>query len=133
MQKPWKKEFARDLIALGSIPFYFIVTIRAVIGEFTPFVSHLVMALLVYFVLSKVMASSDPYVARSLILLIFVSFFYRVMLFTVFAVVLWLCILWAQKYLRVKNNALLKGVLLGLISSGVSYILTTLLRMKGII
>tara|TARA_Y100000310_G_scaffold68970_2_gene64306 strand:- start:14506 stop:14892 length:387 start_codon:yes stop_codon:yes gene_type:complete len=124
MSKPWKKEFARDVIALGGIPFYFIVIIRAIIGEFQPFVSHLVLGLVIYYFLSRFIKPSDPHIARGLILLIFISFYYQVFLFTLFATLLWLVMIWAQSTRKIKWNALLGGALLGIISSALSYYIT---------
>ncbi|MBW2980698.1 hypothetical protein KY360_04760 [Candidatus Woesearchaeota archaeon] len=126
MPKNWKKEIARDAIALGSIPFYFIVIVRAVIGKFAPFVIQLFVALFVLFILSFLIKNSDPHVARSLILIFFTSIFYDAGLYTLFAVFLWGMIILSSLYLKVKGREVSKGVLLGAVSSAASYYITSL-------
>ena len=105
------------------MPFYFIVVIRAIIGEFKPFIAHLAFGLVIYYFLSRFIKPSDPHIARGLILLIFISFYYQVLLFTIFATLLWLVMLWAQSTRNIKWNTLLGGALLGIISSALSYYL----------
>jgi len=127
MVKNWKKEIARDLLALGGIPFYFIVIIRAIIGEFTPFVYQLVIALIILFILSRMFKNSNQYIARALALVVFTSLFYKEMLYTTFASLLWISMIASLVYLKVKSNKIVKGVLFGIISSIVGYYLTLLL------
>src|SRR3989338_3619595 len=54
MEKNWKKGIARDVMALGSIPFYFIVIIRAIIGKYAIFVYQLLIAAIILFLLMKI-------------------------------------------------------------------------------
>jgi len=123
--KNWKKEIARDIMALGSIPFYFIVMIRAVIGKFSPFLYHLGIALLVLVILSKLTKNSNQHIARGLILLIFTSFFYQAMWYTIFATLLWVTMILSLSYLKVKNKEIVKGIIFGVISIIVSHALTS--------
>lgn len=127
MVKNWKKEIARDLLALGSIPFYFIVIIRAIIGKYTPFVYQLVIALLVLVVLSLIFKNSNQYIARMLVLVVFTSLFYKEMLFTIFASLLWLFMIVSTLYLKVKSKEIVKGVFFGIISTTAGYYLTPFL------
>ncbi len=125
MIKEWKKEIARDIIALGSIPFYFIVIIRAIIGEYTPFVYQLLFTFIILLVLYQ-FTRFNQYIARGLVLVVFTSAFYNVVLYTIFAVLLWICMILSLVYLKFKGSEITKGVLLGFISTGISYYLTTL-------
>ena len=84
MPKNWKKEIARDTLALGSIPFYFLVIIRAVVGQYAIFVYQLLIAVIVLFVLSKIIKNSNLHMARAFILVIFTSLFYNDLFYTVF-------------------------------------------------
>ena len=52
MKKDWKYEIARDSMAFGSILFYFIAIIRATIGEFTPFLYQLLIAIAILIISS---------------------------------------------------------------------------------
>jgi len=122
----WKKEAARDCIALGSIPFYFIVIVRALIGPYTEFVFQLLIALAIIYLLS-LFIKSETYSARSLILLIFTSLFYQETIYTIFAFLLWILILFSLDYLKTKKQAIIKGIALALFSSALAYYLTSLI------
>jgi len=123
MVKDWKKEVARDTIALGSIPFYFIVMIRAIVGEYMPFVYQLLIAFVVLVVLSFIVKKADMYVARCFVLWVFTSLFYKHSLYTVFAFLLWAFLIVSSHYLKVKKDVIVKGVILGIVSSLVGYYL----------
>lgn len=125
MQKNWKKEIARDIIALGSIPFYFIVMIRAIVGKYLPFVYHLGIALLVLIILSKI--KSNQHIARGLALVVFTSFFYKATLYTIFAALLWIAMVFSLVYLKVKNKEIAMGIIFGITSVVISYFLTSLI------
>jgi hypothetical protein len=124
MVKYSKKELARDFIALGSIPFYFLVVIRSIIGEHAAFVSHTISGFIIYHLLARFIKPTDDYIARGLILVIFTSFFYQAKLFTTFVFVVWVLMFWAQRVRRVKWVVLWKGAVLGALSAGFSYIIT---------
>lgn len=123
MVKDWKKELARDTIALGSIPFYLIVVIRAIIGEYLIFVYQLLIALVILIILSQIVKKSDMHIARCFVLWVFTSLFYRHNLYTIFAFLLWVVVIISSHYLKVKKNVIIKGIILGVISSGIAYYL----------
>ena len=122
----WKREIARDSLALGSILFYAIVIIRAIIGEHSLFVAQTVIAIIVLFLLSRVIKGS-PYLARGFVLFVLTSLFYNDKLFTIFAFVLIVILIVSLNYLGVKRNVILKGLLLGMVSTVISYYLSPLL------
>jgi len=122
----WKKEIARDSLALGSILFYAIVIIRAIVGEYLPFVYQLVIAIIVLFLLSRVI-KGDQYLARGIILFVFTSLFYNDKMFTIFAFTLLVILIVSLNYLKVKRNVILNGLLLGIISTVIGYYLSPLL------
>jgi len=123
MAKSWKKEIARDIIALGSIPFYAIVFVRVIIGKYMPFIYYMVIAFVLLIILSKLIKNSNMHIARGLVLMVFISFFYKVLLFTVFAGLLWVLMLVSSYYLKVKTKEIWKGVLLGVLSMLISYLI----------
>ncbi len=127
MPKDWKKEVARDTIALGSIPFYFIVIIRAIVGEYLIFVYQLLIALFFLIIISKIIKKSDMHIARCFVLWVFTSLFYKHNLYTIFAFLLWCGVIISSNYLKTKKNVIIKGVALGIISSGIAYFLAPLL------
>lgn len=48
-----KEEAARDLVALGGLPFYLLVLVRAAIGEYISFFIQVAVALPVLYLLSR--------------------------------------------------------------------------------
>ena len=121
MEKDWKKEIARDAMAFGSILFYFIVIIRAIIGEFMPFVYQLLIAIAILIVLSFIIKNTNHHIARAVPLVVFTSLFYQDNLFTVFAILLFIVMILSAFYIKIKNEEIVKGVVLGLIASLVGY------------
>ena len=120
----WKQEIARDSMAFGSILFYFIVIIRSIIGKYMPFVYQLLIALAILIVLSFVIKKANHHIARAIPLVIFTSLFYQENLFTVFAALLLVFMLGAAIYIKEKKEAVVKGIVLGLIASLASYYLS---------
>ena len=118
-----KKEIARDLLAFGSLPFYAIVLVRSTVGRYFPFVAELMIALPIFYLLTKINDDANSYVALSLILVIFTSIFYQDLAFTIFAILLWVLIILSAKTRKEKNSSLVKGVLYGGISSVISYLI----------
>jgi len=126
MPKNWKKEVARDTLALGSIPFYFLVVVRAVIGKYAVFVYQVLIAIIVLFILAKIIKNSNLHIARGLVLFVFTSLFYNDLFFTSFASLVFLIMLVSSAYLKEEKAKIAKGVLLGIITSLVSYYLAML-------
>ena len=124
MGKNWKKEFARDTLALGSIPFYFIVVIRSIIGQYVIFVYQMIIAVIVLFFVSKIFKNSNPHIGRGLIIVVFTSLFYSDNLYTVFAFLLWAVMIIAAFYIKIKKAEIIKGALFGIVAAGISYYLS---------
>jgi hypothetical protein len=126
LKTDWKKEVARDILALGSIPFYFIVVIRAIIGKYLSFVYELVIAFTLLFILSRHI-KFDQYLSRGLVVVVFTSLFYNEYLFTTFAFVLWFLMIYSSRCLNKETKEIIRGIVLGVIVSAVSYYLVLLL------
>src|SRR3989338_4727175 len=122
--KKWLKEIARDLLALGSIPFYFLVVIRAVIGEYNVFVYQMVIAALVIFVLNFIIKDSSMHVARALSAVVFTSMFYKEGIFAFFAMLVWFLLLISAYYIKRNISFVVRGVIVGAISSAAGHYLT---------
>ena len=123
MNIDWKKETARDLRALGGIPFYLIITLRAVIGEFRLFLYWMVIALIVSFILLSLIKNSDSHLARAFVLAAFTSLYYKKIVFTVFVFLFFILMIVSSDYLKIKRIAMIKGFIIGVISSVSSYYL----------
>ncbi len=126
MPKNWKQEVARDCIALGSIPFYGIFMIRSLVGQFGVFMAQLAIAALIIFILYKITTASDLYLARGIVLATFSSLFYQDYLFTIFAFLLYGLMILSSYALHKKCSAIFKGIVIGALSTFISYLLSPL-------
>ncbi len=124
MTKSWLMEMARDLLALGSIPFYFLVVVRAVIGKYDVFVYQMLIAALAILALFFIIKGSNLHIARSFVAVVFTSLFYKEMLYTVFASLIWALLLASAYYLKRNIGYIFRGILIGMLSSLAGYHLT---------
>jgi hypothetical protein len=122
-----KNEIARDLIALGGLPFYFLVIARTTVGSYPIFLSRIVIALVVLFIISRVVKDANLHIARALILAVVTSLFYEALPFTIFALIVWGAMVYSLTYLKVSAREIVKGTALGIVSVTVSYFLTLLI------
>ncbi len=122
-----KEEVARDLIALGGLPFYFLVIVRSSIGDYFTFLCQILIALLVLYLISKVVKNSNLHIARGFILVIFTSIFYEALPFTIFSILVWGCMIISLRYLKIDNKEIIKGVASGVVSVIIAYTLTLLI------
>ena len=124
MKKDWKYEIARDTMAFGSILFYLIVVIRAIIGKYIPFVCQLLIAIAILIISSFIIKNANHHLARAFVLVVFTSLFYKEKLFTIFAFLLWFFMLGAAFYIKVNKKSIAKGIILGIIAVLISYYLS---------
>ncbi len=116
------KDISRDLMALGSIPFLLLVLIRIWIADNYMQFSQIIIGAVLIFAVSLVFKKNDNYSALIIVLSVFTSIFYNEMEFTIFASIVGLVSLFAMHYLGRKN--VLYGVIIGIISSALSYIIS---------
>jgi len=122
-----KDEIARDMVALGGLPFYLLVLVRASIGEYISFLIQVAVALPVLYLLSLVLKGSNLHIARALVLVVFTSLFYKALPFTVFSTLIWCGMIYALVRLNKPASEILKGIAIGAVSVVISYALTLLL------
>tara|TARA_Y100000310_G_scaffold65417_1_gene60906 strand:- start:6154 stop:6537 length:384 start_codon:yes stop_codon:yes gene_type:complete len=121
MKKDWKKEISRDVLAFGSIIFYILVIVRALIKPYRPFVDSLIVAILILIIISIFIKNYDSYVARGFVLAFFTSVFYQDRLFTIFASFLFLVLITSSYYIGTEKSKILKGLIFGAISILIGY------------
>ena len=121
MRNPWLKEIARDLLALGSIPFYFLVVIRAIIGKYDIFVYQMLIAGTSIFILYFIIKDSNMHIVRSFAVVIFTSLFYKEMLYTFFAFLVWVLLVVSGYYIKRNIGSLFRGIIIGIMSSLLGY------------
>ena len=131
MLKNWKKQIARDVIALGSIVFYALVIARALIGPFFPFLYQLLISATVLFCISFFFKVYDAYVSRGLVLAVLTSLFYKDIFFAVFAFLIYLGLIFSALHIRGNKEEIIKGIVAGIVSAVSGYYLAGLIQNEG--
>ena len=121
VEKSWLKEIARDLLALGSIPFYFLVVIRVLILKDKIFIYQLAMAAISIFVLYFIIKEANLHIARSFVVLVFVNLVYKETIFGIFSVLIWIFVLISARYLKKSTSSIFRGIVIGIASSLAGY------------
>lgn len=120
--KNWVKETARDLIALGSIPFFLLVLIRLWLlnrpAYFNQFLVSGILFLVLFFIFRF---RINLYSGLGLVALIFTSLYYLDMRFTVFASVIYVLVVASLFYLKYGTRKIIFGIIAGGVSSLVGY------------
>ena len=124
MKENWKYEIARDSMAFGSILFYLIVIIRSLIGEYMIFVYQLLIAIIILIISSFIIKNANHHLARSFVLVVFTSLFYKDNIFTFFAALLWFFMIGSAFYIKVNKKSIIKGIVLGMVATLLSYFLS---------
>jgi len=125
MKKAWVKELARDFIAFGSLPFLIITIVRvSVIQIYYPMQFIISSGL---FLVLNVIFKGDMHAGIGLILLTFTSIFYKHILFAIFALLVYIGIIISLFYLERGRRQILSGFILGLISTGIGYVIVRLI------
>ena len=121
MEMKWRKELARDLIALGGIPFLVLTIVRvSVIQAYYPM--QFIISSAVFFILRAIFKCALR-AGIGLILVVFTSLFYGHPLFAVFASLVYIGIVISLFYLKKEKREIWKGILLGAISATVGYLI----------
>ena len=123
----WKKETARDILAFGSIVFYLLVIARALIKPYRPFVDQIVIAGIVLLIIFLLFRKFDSYISRGLIIVFFASLFYESGLFTIFASLVFIGMLFSSRYLKKSWNEIIYGLVIGAVCIAIGYYGMTLL------
>ncbi|MEW6144037.1 MAG: hypothetical protein AB1598_03355 [Thermodesulfobacteriota bacterium] len=119
-----KEEIARDVVALGGLPFYLLVLVRAAIGDYVSFLVEVAAALPLLYLLAYFVRGSNLHIARALVLVVFTSLFYKAVPFTIFSTLVWCGMIYSLAYLKSGAREILKGIAIGAVSVIISYSLT---------
>jgi len=122
MNKKWLDEFARDLVAVGSIPLL-ILTIARVSVMRIYYPMQFIIGSVLFFILKLVFRGS-LHAGIGFILLSFTSLYYGSVLFLIFAFFVYVSLISALFYLKRDKKEIVKGILFGGISAGISYLIT---------
>jgi hypothetical protein len=119
MQKKWVKEVARDLIAFGGLPFLIITIIRVATAD-AYYPMQFIIGSVVFFIL-RFFLKADLRSGLAFVICVFTSLFYNHTLFTMFATLIYIGIIASLFYLKHRKSEILTGIILGLISTAISY------------
>lgn len=123
MKIDWKKEFIRDVLALGSWVFYVLVIGRALIEPYRPFVDQVVIAGIFIILVFAFWKDFDDYIARGFILIVFTILFYESLIYTIFAIAIGLLLIFSSYSVYRKITKIIKGLLIGFVAMLLGYFL----------
>jgi len=126
MKKEWLREFARDFVALGGIPFFILVLVRVSLLERPDFFSQFIIAGVIFIILMLIF-KSDTYSGLGLIVLVFTILFYDQTRFSIFAVLAYFLIIASLFYLKIERKNIFKGIFFGAIATLISYFLVQII------
>tara|TARA_Y100000310_G_scaffold268354_1_gene280920 strand:- start:1331 stop:1732 length:402 start_codon:yes stop_codon:yes gene_type:complete len=121
--KDFKKETARDFLALGSWIFYILVIARALIQPYRPFVDQMVIAGILLLIINLLIKNYDSYISRGLILVVFTILFYNNQMFSIFAILALIGIIISSYFVGNNKIKILKGGIIGAIVTAIAYYL----------
>lgn len=111
----WKKELARDFIALGGLPFFTIVLVRVyILSQPTYFYQFLVAGGL--FLVAFLFLKQNIYSGLALIALFFTAKHYQDNQYTFFGSLIYLGLLFSLNYLGKDKKKIVFGVIIGAIA-----------------
>lgn len=115
-----KKEIARDVIALGSPIFFLLVVARIFLLSNYAYLSQFIISGILFFPIAF-FSKPNYYSGLGLVVLIFTTKYYGDLKFALFGAFIYLILLASLVYLKEDKIKILKGIFLGLISTGISY------------
>ena len=107
-------------MALGSIPFFLLVVVRVFIAPVANYQYQLLLAFGIILVVSFFM-KNNQYIARGVVLLVFTSLYYADFMYTLFARIAWVLMVFASYYLDKDSTAIIKSTILGAVATIISY------------
>lgn len=120
----WKKEFYRDLEAMGSYVFYIIVAARSLVGMYWPFLAQAAAALAISLIIWQIVKSTtgikaSSHAANGMILIFIINAFYQAWPFAIFTVAFFTVVWYAHMKIRKHTSKeFLIGALNGMVSGG---------------
>ncbi len=115
----WLKTAARDVVAIGGIPFFILVLVRVYMLDnptyFSQFIISGVLFIALFFFLKQ-----NLYAGLGLIVLIFTSLYYQDLMYSIFGIGAYVLLLASLVYLNEDVKKIFLGIVLGAIGIGAS-------------
>ncbi len=117
----WIKTGARDIVAIGGIPFFILVLVRVYLLNNPEYFSRFIISGVVFFGLFFLF-KQNIYSGLGLIVLAFTSIYYNDNIFTIFGIASYTFLLGSLFYLKEDKKKIFLGVLFGCIGIGISFL-----------
>lgn len=114
------KETARDLIALGGLPFFILIVARVWLLSKPYYSFQFIIGGFVFLILMLIF-KSNLHSGLGLIALVFTTLYYNDFKFGIFAILIYCLLLFSLIYLKKDKKEIFKGILFGGISILISY------------
>ena len=118
----WVKTAARDIVAIGGVPFFILVLVRVYLLNNPVYFSQFVVSGIV-FLGTWFLFKQNIYAGLGLIVLVFTSMYYGNNTFIIFGVVAYVFLLGGLFYLKEGIKKIFLGIVLGALGVGVSYLI----------
>ena len=118
----WIETAARDLVAIGSVPFFILVLVRVYLLNNPEYFSQFVISGVI-FLGAFFLFRQNIYAGLGLIILVFTSIYYNNITFATFGAIAYVFLLAGLFYLKEDVKKILLGIFIGLISVGVSLLI----------
>jgi hypothetical protein len=120
----WKKELARDFLALGSWVFFALVISRILILPYRwDYLTHLLIAGGLIFLADLFLRGKiDTYVSRALVITFYTSWFYDNNIYGIFVKLIFAGLVFSSSYVGNSWKKIIYGLLLGTVGVGLKFI-----------
>ncbi|MCK4997658.1 hypothetical protein KAS08_05110 [Candidatus Pacearchaeota archaeon] len=116
------KELARDIVALGGLPFFILVLVRITILPDWIYFSKILIAGILFFAF-YFFTKQNIHSGLAIIVLIFLSFYYKNSQFTIFALLAYALMIGSLIYIKESKKKIFLGIGIGMLSSLISLFL----------
>lgn len=128
MKNKWLNGLARDLVALGGIPFLLLTIVRVSVSPLY-YPMQFIISSSIFFIL-KALFGGKLHAGIASILTVFISLYYKSWLFAVFASLVYIAIIISLFYLGTPKKELVKGILFGAISTIGGYFIVRIIFLR---
>ena len=118
--KKFLEESARDIIALGSPVFFIIALVRISITNNYSYLGKVALAGFLFLTLAYFF-KANVRLGFGFILVVFLSLYYNSAIFAIFASLIYIAAIISMFYLKEEKHKIIKGIIFGLISAGISW------------
>lgn len=117
----WIKTAARDIVAIGGVPFFILVLVRVSMLNNPTYFGQFVISGVV-FLGTWFLFKQNIYSGLGLIVLVFTSMYYDNAIYAAFGTIAYVAALAGLFYLKEDVKKVLMGILIGVVGIGVSFV-----------